>query len=183
MWGEHIWDFGEPVAGSLSLGQVIDELVADDPELDDELFDRCAQRTWHYVDHDMVREVAELVRGVLTVRGWRRRPSRLDDDYSSFSYDLDTVPPGAFDARVLVPLVGEMAFRMYPGKHAFFEPESEPAQARAAAELVETEWLWSTVADLCGYPSLDGRLLRERAASWVGDWDELFDHVARLQQT
>jgi hypothetical protein len=182
MWAERIGVFGEPSEGELGIGEVIDELVWMDPEFDDRLFDCCAERTLRYHDGELLLEVTQLMRGLLAGRGWPRRPHRLDDDYSRFAYDRDTVPTGTFDARALILIEGEMAFRTYPGEHAFFDPDSEPARARTAAELDATAWLWSTVAALDGHPGLDGHLLMEAAASWTDGWDALRDHVARLQQ-
>jgi hypothetical protein len=183
MWDHLGGNFGEPVPGALGLGQVVEELVEEEPEFSDELVGRCAQRTWAYRDVDVLREATDVVHGALALQGWRRRPFRDDEDYSSRWFDPSTVPAGAFDAHAVVLLAGEMAFRTYPGKHAFFDPESEPARARAAALVAECEWLWSTIAELCGCPGVDGRLLRETAASWPDDWYELLDHVVRLQRS
>ena len=183
MWGEHVGNFGEPVPGSLGLGQVIEELIEEDPGFDVELVRRCVQRTWVYKDHEMLPEATDAAHGAMAVGGWERRPSRDDDDYSSYVVDLGPAHAGLFDALAVVLLAGEMAFRTYPGEHAFFDPESEPARARTAAQVAESEWLWSTLAELCGCPGLDGRLLRETAAAWPDDWEELLDHVIRLQES
>lgn len=207
MWSEHSGDFRGESSGSLTLGQVLEELIRDDEDYvsgfdgyvtedgeDVPVFDfaqapgvdfveRCADRTSTRTSLGPSHEAEEAVQGALALRGWVRRPFRGEDDENDryFAlYEPDTVQGPILDAQALVLLAGEMAFRTYPGEHAFFDEDSEPARARIAAHIAECEWVWSTLADIYGNPGLDGRLVRDTASTWPGTWSGMLDHINRL---